>query len=74
MFDRMQKGYLDGKEISKETLSRFDDEYSAKHLCLCFSPEFVMRVREKGKPIPSINAGCLLKRTFNNNKMKEDVV
>ena len=74
MFDRMQKGYLDGHEISEETLARFDDAYSTKYLHLCFSPEFIMRVREKEKPQPSINVGCLLKRTFNNGKPKEEVV
>jgi len=74
MFDRIQKGYLDGKEISEETLVRFDDDYSAKYLHLCFSPEFIMRVKEKEKPILSVNVGCLDEYIFNNGKPKKEVV
>jgi len=74
MFNRIQKGYLDEKEISEETLTGFDDDYSAKYLYLCFSPEFIMRVREKDKPTLSINVGGIGEYTFNNSKSKDEVV
>ena len=74
MFNRNTKGYLDGLEMDEKTLSRFDDIYSAKYLHLCFHPEFIMRVREKDKPLYPQNSGGLRQTTFNYNKWKQEVV
>ena len=74
MFNRESPGYLDNQILDQKILSRFDDKYSARYLHLCFSPEFIMRVRERDKPEFSVNIGGLDKYTFNNGKSKEEIV
>ena len=74
LFNRDAKGYLDGLEMDEKTLSRFDDAHSAKYLHLCFHPEFIMRVRERDKPLYSTNVGGLYETSFNDGKLKEEVV
>ena len=74
MFDRKAKGYLDDLEMDEKTISRFDDVHSAKYLHLCFHPEFIMRVRERDKPLLPQNSGGLRQTSFNYDKNKEAVV
>ena len=50
MFNRASTSYHDKQELDTNIIERFADEFSAKYLHSCFSPDFTMRVRERDKP------------------------
>ena len=68
MFDRASTSYHDMQELDAESIKRFTDEFSAKYLRSCFNPDFLMRVRERNKPVV-VEHSCGIRsgaRTFAN--------
>ena len=68
MFDRTSKSYHDQQELNPSIIERFADEFSAKYLRSCFSPDLTMRVRERDKPI-IVEHSCAIggsRRKFQN--------
>ena len=68
MFNRASTSYHDKQELDTCIIVRFADEFSAKYLCSCFSPDFPMRVRERDKPVV-VEHSCAIggsRRKFQN--------
>ena len=68
MFNRASASYHDQQELDTSAIQQFTDEFSAKYLRSCFSPDLPMRVRERDKPV-IVEHSCAIggsRRKFQN--------